>query len=80
MMALDNSAKITEDEKIRFCVLVHDLGKGTTPKEMYPHHYEHEKTGIEPLKNFAKKIGIPNEWKMAAITAIKEHMKARKIL
>lgn len=75
MIALDNSAKITEDEKIRFCTLVHDLGKGRTPKEMYPHHYGHEERGVEPLRELAKRIGIPNIWKECAITAIKEHMK-----
>jgi len=75
MLALDNSAKITTDEKIRFCALVHDLGKGQTPKELYPHHYGHEERGLEPLKKLARTLGIPEEWKKCAITAIKEHMK-----
>lgn len=75
MIALDNATKITEDEKIRFCALVHDLGKGRTPKEMYPHHYGHEEKGIEPLRELSKRINIPNDWKKCAATAIKEHMK-----
>lgn len=74
MITLDNCAKITTDEKIRFCALVHDLGKGQTPKEMYPHHYGHEKRGVEPLKKLAKTVGIPEEWKACGITAIMEHM------
>jgi len=76
MLALDNSAKLTQDVKIRFCALVHDLGKGRTPKEMYPHHYNHEQRGIEPLRELCKTIGCPNEWKKCAKTAILEHMKA----
>ena len=75
MIALNNAAKITRDEKIRFCALVHDLGKGRTPKEMYPHHYGHEERGIEPLRELAKRINLPNVWKNCATTAIKEHMK-----
>ena len=75
MIALNNASKITKDEKIRFCALVHDLGKGRTPKEMYPHHYGHEERGVEPLKGLARRIGIPTEWKECALTAIKEHMK-----
>lgn len=75
MIALDNSAKITKDEKLRFCVLVHDIGKGRTPKEMYPHHYGHEERGIEPLKELAGRIGIPQEWKKCGLTAVKEHMR-----
>lgn len=75
MIALDNASKITTDEKIRFCALVHDLGKGRTPKEMYPHHYGHEEKGVEPLRELARRIGIPTIWKECALTAIKEHMK-----
>lgn len=80
MIALDNVAKISTDEKIRFCTLVHDLGKGRTPKEMYPHHYGHEERGVEPLRELARRIGIPNIWKDCALTAIKEHMKGRNLL
>lgn len=79
MIALDNSTKITTDDKVRFACLVHDLGKGQTPREMYPHHYAHDENGIEPLKQLAKRIGIPEEWKKCSAIAIKEHMKARNI-
>lgn len=75
MLALDNSAKLTNDLIIRFSALVHDLGKGTTPKEMYPHHYGHDKRGVEPLKNLCKRIKVPNEWKQAGLVAVEEHMK-----
>lgn len=80
MIALDNSAKITQDEKIRFACLVHDLGKGRTPKEMYPHHYGHEERGIEPLRELSRRVGVPKEWKECGMTAIKEHMKGRNVL
>lgn len=79
MIALDNCAKITRDEKIRFATLVHDLGKGRTPKEMYPHHYGHEERGIEPLRDLARRICLPTIWKEYGTTAIKEHMKGRNI-
>ena len=75
MIALDNCSKITKNEKIKFCALVHDLGKGQTPKEMYPHHYGHEKTGIEPLKNLCNRIGVPSDWEKCGITVIREHMR-----
>lgn len=75
MLALDNSAKITKDVKLRFCTLVHDLGKGKTPKEMYPHHYNHEQRGVIPLKNLCKTLGCPNEWRKSGLTAVLEHMK-----
>ena len=75
MIALNSSAKITKDERIRFCALVHDIGKGITPKSMYPHHYGHDERGIEPLKVLSRRIGIPEEWKKCGLIAVKEHMK-----
>lgn len=75
MLALDNSAKITKDVKIRFCTLIHDLGKGRTPQEMYPHHYNHEQKGVEPLKSLCKTLGTPNDWRKMGVTAVLEHMK-----
>ena len=75
MLTLDNSAKLTNDVKIRFCALVHDLGKGRTPKEMYPHHYNHEQRGVAPLKELCKTLGCPNEWEKCGKTSVLEHMK-----
>lgn len=79
MLALDNSAKITKDVKLRFCTLVHDLGKGRTPKEMYPHHYNHEQRGIAPLKEMCKTLGCPKEWQKSGLIAVLEHMKGRNL-
>ena len=75
MLTLDNCAKLTTDTKIKFCALVHDLGKGRTPKEMLPHHYNHEQRGVAPLKELCKTLGCPNEWEKCGKTAVLEHMK-----
>lgn len=75
MLALDNSAKLTNDVKIRFCTLVHDLGKGKTPKEMYPHHYNHEQRGVQPLKELCKTLGCPTDWERCGKVSVLEHMK-----
>ena len=77
MLAVDNSAKLTNDLTIKYATLVHDLGKGLTPKEMYPHHYGHAEKGVEPVKNLSNRIGVPNAWKKAGITSCKEHMRRR---
>ncbi len=75
MLALDESIKYTDDVKIRFSVLVHDLGKGLTPKELYPHHYNHEVIGVPLVAKFSKDLCVPNSWKKCGITACKEHMR-----
>lgn len=75
MIAVDNSTKLTDDLLIRYSALVHDLGKGVTPKEMYPHHHGHEEKGIGEVRNLSNRIGVPNSWKKAGIISSKEHIR-----
>ena len=75
MLALDMCATLTDDEKIRFATLVHDLGKGVTPKEMYPHHYGHDENGVAEVIKFANRLKMPNDWCSYGKVSAKEHMK-----
>ncbi len=75
MIALDMSTKLTNDEKVRFSVLVHDLGKGLTPKEQYPHHIGHEEKGVEQVEKFCKRLKMPNSWRKCGKVSAKEHMR-----
>lgn len=76
MLALDMSAKLTSNEKLRFAVLVHDLGKGITPKEMYPHHHGHDKNGPAEVTKLVNRLKMPKEWAEYGKVSAKEHMKA----
>ena len=76
MIAVDNSTKITDKLEYRFSVLVHDLGKGVTPKEMLPHHYGHDEKGIELVSKLGNRLGVPKNWVKCGKTACKWHMKA----
>ena len=75
MIALDKACNETTDLKIRFSVLVHDLGKGETPKEEYPHHYNHEKRGVKIVERFSSELGVPKSWEKCGKVACLEHMR-----
>lgn len=75
MLVVDKSVELTDDVAIRFACLVHDLGKGTTPKEMYPHHYNHDVNGVELVKNLGERIGVPIKWISYGKVAAREHMR-----
>ena len=75
MITVDNSTKLTNHLLIRYACLVHDLGKGLTPREMYPHHHGHAEKGVEPVRNLSNRIGVPTSWKKAGITSSREHMR-----
>lgn len=74
MIVLDKSSELTKDLSIRFSALVHDLGKGITPKEMLPHHYGHDKNGVALVEKFARRLKIPNSWMKCGKVSAKEHM------
>ena len=75
MLAFKMACSITKDEKIRFSALVHDLGKGLTPKEEYPHHYGHDIKGVDEVKKFGKRLRMPKSWIKIGVTSAAEHMK-----
>lgn len=80
MLALDYSSKITHDVIIRFCVLVHDLGKGLTPKDILPKHIGHEKRGVDLVKKFCQRLRIPKKWEEASIVVTEFHLKLHRIM
>lgn len=79
MLAVDNSCQLTQSLEVRFSCLVHDLGKGTTPKEILPHHYGHEERGEKLVQKLGSRLGIPRRWEKCGKIAAKEHMRGRKI-
>ena len=79
MQVLDKVAEKTPDVVARFAALVHDLGKGTTPKEMEPHHYGHENRGLKELAKWDARVKIPNKWLQTAEFVIREHMRAPRL-
>lgn len=70
LRALDCAVTLGADPTVRFAVLVHDLGKGTTPAGLWPRHLGHEKRGAELVLAMAKRLKIPNEFRdLGALTA-----------
>ena len=81
MIVLDRVAdktKMLSDRRkleLRFSALVHDLGKGTTPKEEYPHHINHEKRGAQLVKNMGNRLKLPTRLIKCGVTSCLEHMR-----
>ena len=76
---LDDVAKINSKPMVRFAALMHDIGKGTTPPEMLPHHYKHEQRGMQVLCEMNRRMTLPTEWKKSAAFVIREHMRAPRL-
>jgi tRNA nucleotidyltransferase (CCA-adding enzyme) len=79
LLSLVSASIISEDPTIRFAALIHDLGKGITPKEELPHHYGHDKKGIDIVKQLCDRLKIPNDYKDLALLSCRYHMRVRMI-
>lgn len=79
MLVVDMVAGQTESLLARFCGLVHDLGKGLTPKSMEPHHYGHELRGQDVLAAWNRRMTLPHDWLSAGRFVIAEHMRAPRL-
>lgn len=76
MQVLDQVSALTTDTCTRFSALTHDLGKGVTPKEILPHHYNHDKKGVNLIKTLCNRLKVPKKWETLAKVICLEHMKA----
>jgi tRNA nucleotidyltransferase (CCA-adding enzyme) len=70
LLALAQAVRLGADVITRFAVLVHDLGKGTTLPEEWPHHLGHEQRGADEIRLFCQRLRVPNMYReLAALTA-----------
>jgi len=74
MMVLTQAAKLSSDPKVRFAALVHDLGKGTTPKSQWPKHIDHESRGVPLVEALCDRYRIPNDYRELGIIVAKYHL------
>lgn len=59
MMVLDQAEALSDALEVRFAALVHDLGKGTTPKPRLPSHPGHETRGCKLIRGLAERLPVP---------------------
>lgn len=79
IMALNQSTRLSPDPTIRFAVLVHDLGKATTPKNKLPNHDGHEERGVSIIDGLCKRYKIPNKYRDLAVCVSKFHLDCHQI-
>ncbi len=79
MLVIDAAAKLSPDTRVCFAALMHDLGKGITPREEWPQHIGHEERGTGLVKNFCLRFRVPNEHRDLALIAARFHAHCHKI-
>ena len=79
MLCLEQAVLLSSSPEVRFAALVHDLGKGMTPKENWPHHYGHEKIGLPILEKLCVRLRVPNTFRVLAMHVMQYHTHCHKV-
>ena len=78
LMALQQSVRLSDSSKIRFAVLVHDLGKGITPDHVLPSHRGHEGRGVPLVNDVCDRFKVPNDVRQLALVVTEYHLMCHK--
>jgi tRNA nucleotidyltransferase (CCA-adding enzyme) len=73
LMVLDQAARLSNDPKIRFAALVHDLGKGTTDPAEWPSHRGHEQRSVALIEALAERLRVPSEYRELSVIVARYH-------
>ncbi|MGA2342452.1 MAG: multifunctional CCA addition/repair protein [Steroidobacteraceae bacterium] len=73
MMVLDQAAQLSGETRVRFAALVHDLGKGTTPRAEWPRHHGHEERSVALIESLAARLRIPGDYRELALIVARFH-------
>jgi len=78
LLSLQQITKLSEDSRLRFSVLMHDLGKATTPSDILPRHIGHEERGAPLVKAFCQRLKVPNNYCDLAVAVTRFHLMCHK--
>ena len=73
LMVLDQAALLSGEPQVRFAALVHDLGKGATPREQWPSHRGHEERSVALVEALAERLRLPGDYRDLAIIVARYH-------
>ena len=80
LMSLQQAAALSGATDVRFAVLIHDLGKGTTPAAEWPRHIAHEHRGIKLVKTVCTRLKAPGQHRDLALKVCEYHTHCHRAL
>lgn len=80
LLCLQQAARLSDDTAVRFAVLLHDLGKGTTPKAEWPRHIAHEERGVAAVEAVCQRLKAPKHHATLAKAVCRYHLHTHRAL
>jgi tRNA nucleotidyltransferase (CCA-adding enzyme) len=73
MLVLQQAARLQAPLPVRWACLMHDLGKGTTPRDQWPRHIAHEARSATLARQVAERLRVPGDCRELAEVVAREH-------
>ena len=78
LQALAVACELSSETPVRFAALVHDLGKGVTPRDQWPSHVGHEQAGVRVVGQMCERLKVPTEHRELGQLASREHQRIHR--
>lgn len=79
MLVLMQSVRSYDDLEDRLAALVHDFGKGLTPRDKLPKHHGHEVFGVPVVEQFCNRLTVPAKMRDRVMKTTRYHMHMHKL-
>lgn len=79
LMAMEMAAQLSDDVRMRFAVLVHDLGKGNTPADVLPSHRGHEERGVPLVEQLCQRVRAPKDYQRLGVKVSRWHLHSHRL-
>jgi tRNA nucleotidyltransferase (CCA-adding enzyme) len=79
MLVLTQAVRKGFDLESRVACLVHDFGKGLTPRDQLPKHYGHEVSGVKVAEDFCNRLTVPSKMRDRVMKTTRYHMHMHKL-
>lgn len=73
LMSLQQACKLSDDSRVRFAALIHDVGKAMTPKDQWPRHIAHEARSLPLIDDLCARMAVPKPFRELARQVAQDH-------
>jgi tRNA nucleotidyltransferase (CCA-adding enzyme) len=79
LMAMNQAGAAGSAPRVVFSLLLHDLGKGLTPREEWPSHAGHEERGVPLVEAVCERLRAPNAFRDLAVKVCRLHLRTHLV-
>ena len=79
LLCLEQARKLSDDTRVMWATLVHDVGKGVTDPQQWPRHIAHEHKGLALLDAIEARLPIPKDHAALARLVCEHHTRLHRV-